>query len=360
MPIPDLLRPSLPSALACALLPGPPALRAQAPSIPSTPFEDADQIRAWLQAQKVPVLGLGLLRDGRLVEARVYGEIGGHAAPVDTLFNVASLTKPVTALVALRLVSQGKLDLDEPLSRYWVDPDLKGDPRVDKLTARLVLSHQTGFPNWRWEDPSKKLRFTSDPGARYQYSGEGLEYLRRALEAKFKTSLPQLARTLIFEPLGMRDTRFTWDAQMDAARFAPGCDEQGKPYPFEKWTEANAADQLITSVEDYGRFLAAVMDGRLLSERVQQEMLRPQVATEKGKAFGLGWERYDLGHGDICIDHGGADQGVRTQVFLFPRQGKGLILFTTSESGTSLYAPLLLRYMGVQGRQVLDIEMGKK
>lgn len=321
---------------------------------------DPDALGPWLKAQGIPVLGLGLLRGGKLKSVQVFGRLAdGQEAPVDTLFNVASLTKPITALVALRLADQGQLDLDEPLSRFFVDPDLKDDPRHAKLTARLVLSHRTGLPNWRWMDPAKKLRFTFDPGTAYHYSGEGFEYLRKALEAKTGASLPALARRLVFEPLNMRDTRFAWDAATPEDRFAIGFDATGKAYPLTKWTQANAADLLLTTVADYGAFLSAVMRGQLLSPRLQAEMLKPQVTTKPGKTFGLGWERYELPGGRYVLSHGGADPGVQTQVFLQPQTGDGLILFTNVDGGYRVYGPLLSRFLGEAGEAVMRIETGK-
>ncbi len=335
-------------------------LQAQGAPSGDWPFEDPAAIQAWLENQRVPVLGLGVIRQGRLKELRVCGKLrDGSPAPLDTLFNVASLAKPVTALVTLRLVNQGRWDMDKPLSEHWVDPDLQGDPRLPKLTTRMVLSHRTGFLNWRWQDPSKKLAFTFEPGTRYQYSGEGFEYLRRALERKFGTSLEVLARTLLFEPLRMADTQFVWSSRMEAQHFAVGFDPKGKAYDVYKRTEPNAADDLITTVEDYGRFAVAVMNGALLSPELQREMCKPQVKTKDGKSFGLGWERYELGSGEFALAHGGADEGVQTQVVLFPVSGDGLVIFTNVDDGYKLYEPLLQRFMGERGRKVIEIELAK-
>jgi CubicO group peptidase (beta-lactamase class C family) len=183
---------------------------------------DEDQIQQLLKENKIPALGLGIIRDGKLKHVKVFGELRkGQPAPVNTVFNVASLTKPIVALLALKLVSSGKWSLDEPLDKYWIDPDLKDDPRHKKLTTRLVLTHQTGFPNWRWLTKSKKLEFVNEPGTKYQYSGEGFEYLRKALEQKFKRPIEELANDLIFKPLQMRDTRLVWDARIES-RFAIG------------------------------------------------------------------------------------------------------------------------------------------
>ncbi|MCL6460437.1 MAG: serine hydrolase, partial [Flavobacterium micromati] len=165
-------------------------------------FDDNAAIEKWIKENKVPTLGLGIIENGQLKQIKVFGEIAkGVSAPYNTIFNVASLTKPVTAMIALRLISLGKWQLDEPVYKYWTDPDIASDPRNKLLTTRIILSHQTGFGNWRWIDDSKKLKFQFDPATKYQYSGEGMEYLRKALENKFQKSLQQLANELIFQPL---------------------------------------------------------------------------------------------------------------------------------------------------------------
>ncbi len=123
-------------------------------------FENDQTFESWLKENKIPVLGLGIIEEGALKQVKVFGEIKkGISAPYNTYFNVASLTKPVTAMVALRLVSLGKWKLDEPLDQYWTDPDIANDPRRKMLTTRIVLSHQTGFPNWRWSNKDKKTKF---------------------------------------------------------------------------------------------------------------------------------------------------------------------------------------------------------
>jgi hypothetical protein len=172
-------------------------------------FDNDTEIEKWLRENKIPTLGIGIIKNGKLQEIKVFGEISkGISAPYNTIFNVASLTKPITAMVALKLVSLGKWNLDEPIYKYWTDPDIARDPRHQKLTTRIILSHQTGFPNWRWMNKNKKLIFQFDPGTKYQYSGEGMEYLRKALEKKFNKSLQALASELIFKPLKMIDTRY--------------------------------------------------------------------------------------------------------------------------------------------------------
>ena len=320
-------------------------------------FDNSAQIEKWLNEKKVPALGLGIIEKGKLKQVKVFGEIAkGQPAPYNTIFNVASLTKPVTAIVALKLVSLGKLNLDEPLYEYWTDPDISNDPRNKKLTTRIILSHQTGFPNWRWLSDSKKLEFQFDPGTRYQYSGEGFEYLKKALEKKFQKSLPQLATELIFKPLEMYDTRFVWDKNIDTSRFAIGYDRNGNAYKIVKDKAPSAADDLLTTITDYGKFLVSVMNSEGLTNKVFDEMTLNHVASTKGKHFGLGFEIYDLSNGEYALSHGGSDEGVRTIIFIFPKTKQGLLIFTNSDTGGSLYERLVKHYLGENGQKIVDIE----
>ncbi|WP_137905241.1 serine hydrolase [Chryseobacterium sp. 2VB] len=322
-----------------------------------TMFDNDQSMQSWLKENNIPALGLGIIEGGKLQQVKVFGEIRkGIAAPDNALFNVASLTKSVTAMVVLRLVSLGKWKLDEPLDAYWTDPDIANDSRHKKLTTRMILSHQTGFPNWRWMNADKKLNFQFDPGTRYQYSGEGFEYLRKALEKKLGKSLDQLAKELVFQPFGMNDTHYIWDQNTDESRLAIGYDKDGKPYPTEKNKTANAADDLYTTVEDYGNFMVSVMNKKNLKPDVFQEMIKKQVKVKDQKYFGLGFEIYDLGNGDYALSHGGADQGTQCIAIIIPGSGKGIIIFTNIDDGYKVYEKLVLHYLGKDGKKIVDIE----
>jgi CubicO group peptidase (beta-lactamase class C family) len=138
------------------------------------------------------------------------------------------MTKPVVGMMTLQLVSKGKWNLDEPLSDYFVDPDVADDPRHTKLTTRIVLTHQSGLPNWRGNDTSKKMNFAFDPVTYIQYSGEWYMSLAHILENKFKMSLQQLADSVLFKPLGMKNTRFYRDGTMNESLYAGRHDKNGK------------------------------------------------------------------------------------------------------------------------------------
>jgi CubicO group peptidase (beta-lactamase class C family) len=237
----------------------------------------ADTVAAWLAESKVPAAGIGIIEKRVLRRTRVYGKLQANLpAPDGTLFNVASLTKPVVAILALVLVSRKQWNLDEPLAGYWVDPDVKGDSLHKKITTRHVLSQQSGFPNWRWDQPAQKLTFKAAPGTRFGYSGEGFEYLKRALEARFGKPLEQLADSVLFKPLAMPDIQFYWRGPADTSRFAFAHDKQGKRYQIPAPTEASAADDLLTTVGDYGRFCAQLLQGIGFSAEIFRKMTTPR------------------------------------------------------------------------------------
>jgi CubicO group peptidase (beta-lactamase class C family) len=300
-------------------------------------FDCQDSIPVWLAKNKVPVLGIGIIENSRITGIRIYGHLDNqNPAPENTIFNVASLTKPVVAITVLKLVGSGQWDLDEPLSYYWIDPDIRDNPWCKKLTTRIILSHQTGFPNWRDQTPSKRLIFNFEPGTRFGYSGEGYEYLRRALESKFGKSLQELSDSIIFKPLGMKDTRYSWDVHMDSSRFAMAHKENGEVINRKKITEICAADWLVTSVEDYSKFGVYVLQKAGLSNELFDQMVtaRVRISDEPGDGMGLGWEVIkELPHNEFIITHTGHDWGVSTLIILFPQSNRGIVMMTNGDSG---------------------------
>ena len=326
-------------------------------------FTFEQKVPGWLKENNVPAAGIGIIEDGKLKYTKVFGQLrnGGPTqpsspAPPNTIFQVASLTKPVVEILTLQLVASGKWNLDEPLARYWVDPDVQMDPRHKKLTTRHVLTHQSGFPNWRSSTATHKLEFMAEPGTKVNYSGEGLEYLRRALEKKFNQPLERLAQKYLFQPYGMKDTRFFWDASMDESRFAVAHNKEGRPYDIYKNKSANAADLLLTTVADYGRFAVKVLEGDGLSKTVFDDMVRPQVPYPDGKKlfFGLGWMVMpELSNGEYALIHTGSDQGVSTVVVLFPKSRRGLIVFTNGDNGTQVWTRILAEAFDV-GKEMLE------
>jgi CubicO group peptidase (beta-lactamase class C family) len=161
-------------------------------------------MEASLKKHKAAAVGITIIKHGEVTWTGTFGEQApGVAATSTTMFNVASLAKPITAEVAMRLISAGKISLDESITDTWIDADIANDVRHNKLTPRLLLSHQTGFPNWRFQSKDKKLAFTAEPATGFTYSGEGYEYLRRFMEKKTGKSFEALVAETVFTPIGM-------------------------------------------------------------------------------------------------------------------------------------------------------------
>lgn len=288
----------------------------------------------WMAANHVPCTGVGLIEDGHIRWLKVFGETqAGHPAPANTLFNIASQTKPVTAMLTLKLVQAGVWNLDEPLSHYWIDPDIAADPYLDKLTTRIVLSHQTGFPNWRTDNGGTRLQFRFEPGTSFGYSGEGFEYLRRALENKFHQPLNALLDTYLFPSLQMNETQY-WSDSLDADRFAMWHNGQGQPYDISIQTPVSAADDLISTVEDYCRLGIGTMNGLGLADTLFQEMIQPAVKVKDNYFRGLGWGLVQgLPGGEYALEHGGSDAGVRTMAIFLPASKRGIVVMTNADNG---------------------------
>jgi CubicO group peptidase (beta-lactamase class C family) len=300
----------------------------------------------WLAEYGVPSVAVTYIEDGAVQWTRVYGQQSqGVPATSRTLYNVASLAKPMFAEVVTRLVAEGRLALDEPFSAHWVDPDIASDPRHERLTLRLALSHRTGFPNWRSQDGGR-LRFKADPGGALGYSGEGYEYAKRFIEKKLGAGYEALARQYVFAPFGMTSsslTRQDWFADRAALPNGP----EGKYGTPSFQTVANAADDLYTTGADYAAFVVAVMNrsGLGASVAAERDSLHvvnatatqscdstpvPYCARRIGMA--LGWEILELPHGIVRL-HTGADWGESAMAFYFPERKAGAVIVTNSSRG---------------------------
>lgn len=319
-------------------------------------FINEDKIKQLLVQNKIPSVGIGYINDGKLQQVRVFGEKRkGHPAEYNTVYKVASLTKPVTAIITLKLVEKGLWNLDEPVSNYHIDTDIKDAPELKQLTTRHILSHQSGFPNWRHLNENKKLAFDFEPGSKFQYSGEGYEYLRKALATKFNKGLEVLAEELLFEPLAMHNTHFFWSDKIKEENYAFTHDEFANTLENIKYTSANAAANLLTTVQDYGNFMAHIMSGAGLSDQLHKEFLTPYSNKQPGIDWGLGCQLlFDLDKkGEFAIMHGGGDFGLKTIMLMLPNSKKGLLIFSNSENGMVIWRKLIEEYFGTVGEEIV-------
>jgi CubicO group peptidase (beta-lactamase class C family) len=318
-------------------------------------FDTDTKISELLKQHKIPSIAIGYIEEGKLKQLRSFGvQKQGVPASANSIYKVASLTKPIMAIVALMLVENGDLKLDEPISKYYKDPDIKNHSFVNKLTTRHILSQQSGFPNWRYLTESNKLTFEFEPGTKFQYSGEGFEYLRKAIEIKLKKPIEQITSEMLFSPLGMNNTHFYWTPEINEKDYAFEHDEDGEPIKLEKYDEANAAANLMTTANDYAKFLIHIMNGAGLSANLYSEFLKAQVNEKKGIDRNLGMQLLsNLPDKQIAIMHTGGDYGTKAIVIAFPNTKKGLVLFSNSENGMVLWQKIISEYFGETGNEII-------
>jgi CubicO group peptidase (beta-lactamase class C family) len=246
----------------------------------------ARDIPRLLEVSGVPGLSMAVVQDGRVTWARGFGTANDSArTPVntETIFEAASLSKPVFAYLVLRLADRGEFNLDRPLFEMLEYPRLAQDERSKRITARMVLSHGTGLPNWG----GAKLTLQFDPGTAYGYSGEGFVYLQKVVEQVTGRPLDQLARREVFEPLGMTRSSYVWQDRF-AGNAAYARDWLWRVAPANHYMQANAAASLLTTATDYARFVGAVLTGRGLSPTMWRAFLTPVRETSPGISVGLG------------------------------------------------------------------------
>ena len=336
------------------------SLHAQAPAAtsesalkkpdPATIAALQKRIPELLKESSVPGLSLALIRDGKTYWVHGFGVRDaktGQAVTEDTIFEAASLSKPVFAYGVLKLVDQGRLDLDTPLTRYLPTAYIGGDPRLKKITARIVLSHRTGFPNWRGDGNPLTIHFP--PGERFSYSGEGFVYLAKVVEQVTGKPLNEYMTEAVFQPLGMQSSSYVWRPDFDA-RTATGHDASGQRNEKQKPNEANAAASLHTTAGDYALFVEALLNGTGLKEKTLREMERPQIAVDaactncterapkelsKSVFWGLGIGIQETMPGE-SLWHWGDNGSFKCYVVAFPKQKIGVAMFMNGANGLSI------------------------
>src|SRR5579862_9229165 len=298
---------------------------------------------------EVPGMAVVVLRDGKVRWAENFGVKNvksGMAVDDRTVFEAASLSKPVFAYAVLKLVDQGKLGLDVPLTKYLPKPYIEGDDRLAKITARLILSHRSGLPNWPGDD-GLHIYFT--PGERFSYSGEGYIYLQRVVEQITGKPLNEYMTEAVFTPLGMTSSSYVWRPEFDALT-AHGHDENEAPEKKWKPDEAGAASTLNTTAKDYALFVEAILNGKGLKPATLREMETPQIALDPACRicikqepknlsttlfWGLGWGIQRKG-GREELWHWGDNGNFKAFVMAEPKSKSAVVIFTNSANGIDL------------------------
>ena len=320
----------------------------------------------------VPGLSIAVIRDGAIAWRRgcgVRSRTSSAAVDIDTVFEAQSMSKPVFAYRVMKLCEMGVLDLDAPLTRYTPDRYIENDVRLDLVTARRVLSHTTGWPNWRkLDDP---LRFNFTPGERWSYSGEGYAYLQSVItrlvghtdstrcgsyEMGYRVCATDFGDDMaanLLRPFGMTHSGYVWTAAIGRNQ-AGAHDKEGKPFARRRSSATDvarygSAGALLTTAVDYAKFLIEVMapkpaDAFRLNPASRAEMLRPQIAVPDSPlpmSWALGWQVWRLEQ-EQAIAHGGDDDGFHSQSVFLPSRKSGFVVLTNGDGGVDLIWKRLL------------------
>jgi CubicO group peptidase (beta-lactamase class C family) len=317
---------------------------------------------------KVPGVSIAVIDSFRIVWARGYGvrEAGGSdSVTTETLFQAASISKPVAALAALRLVQEGVLDLDEDVNRKLKSWKIPESPftATQPVTLRRLLSHSAGLTvhgfrgyaateavptflqivNGEAAANSRAIRVDTFPGARWRYSGGGYTVMQQVLVDVSGKSFPELMRTKVLNPLGM--TRSTYEQPLPPhllGTAASGHRSDGTVVPGKWHTYPEmAAAGLWTTPTDLARYAIHVqLATRDRSNGVLSQSTTGQMLTVQSGTYGLGPSLGGQGQ-DASFSHGGANEGFRAFFIAFPARGQGAAIMTNSDAGGALATEIL-------------------
>ena len=343
--------PSLLILLLSALLGllAPPLVRAQNDQSIEALEEEMPRL---LEQGNVPGLSIAVIRNGELFWSGAFGVKSletKEPVATQTIFEAASLSKPVFAYAVLRLAERGEIDLDTPLADHLPYERLEHEARYRQITPRIVMSHSTGLPNWGGD----RLDLNFDPGTAFNYSGEGFVYLQKTIEHLTGLTLDEVARREVFEPLGMTRSSYVWQDAFEGNAVARHS-SQGNVSPIRRPSEGNAAASLMTTAEDYARFLSAIVNSEGLEAETIDAMLRPEISVvsstmgNEGEAkqknsWGLGWGLHPMEAGH-AFWHWGDNGDAKAFTMTDYGTGDGFVYFANSADGLSL-GEIFARYV---------------
>ena len=307
----------------------------------STPELDAF-FNSLVDTLEIPGISVAIINQSEIVYHSHFGVNSlenNDALNEQTIFEAASLSKPVFAYFAMKQVEKGLLDLDKPLYEYLPYPDIEYDERYQLITARMILSHSAGFPNWRQD--SLTIEFL--PGSNYMYSGEGYAYLARVLAEVNQVPFDQLDSIFQVEvsnPIKARRMYYQWNDDITLHKATGHINNQPTTNSADyKDNEFGAAGGLHTDVKDYAQFLISIFDNLLISEELKSEMLQQQIKLPEddinqiligATGWSLGFGMIPVG-GEVCYFHGGNNDDFQSWMHFYPEKGYGLVLFSNSD-----------------------------
>ena len=306
-------------------------------------------IQATCKYYNIPGASVAMVKDGRIVYHNVFGVdnlLTQQPVSGQTKFQAASVTKSVFAFIVLRLVEQGIIDLDKPLYQYLPFENIAHDPHYQLITAKWVLSHRSGLPNWAFGGPGRykngqKANLAFEPGTRFQYSGEAFEYLGRVVEHLTQKGLSQLLEEEVVKPLKIPPLYFHDDGTLDCAN---GHYADGRPTYWGMPPVPGVAHSMLTEAKAFAHWMSALANQKGLSQAMYQRLQQRLSTTDQFNSpenlywnvgVSLGFFVQDTPYGTAIL-HGGNNGDFQAEFILFPESKMGFVVFTNSNAGHKL------------------------
>lgn len=305
-----------------------------------------------MEAQSVPGASLCVLREGRSELCTGYGyKHATNKMPVtaSTVFEAASLSKPVTAYAVMKLVQDGIMALDESLQNYVDALFIENEPQLHNVTARMVLNHTTGLPNWyRNNDATMSLKFHFEPGTRFSYSSVAFLLLQKVIEHAVQKAFDEFIWQDVLKPLGMLDSSFIWQEKYEESAAYPH-NEHGEPSDFRRKQEAQANSSLYTSSLDYAKFLLEILSPTIVDETLIAQMMTPETELTEHLSWGIGWGLEHLCDGDYAWHWG--DNGMYKTFTCLSRECRdGIVILTNGANGLNVCEQLTTKFLQTEHR----------
>ncbi len=305
-----------------------------------------------LEKHQVPGLSYTRISNGYLEFSKGYGIANtetGQAVDASTVFEAASLTKPLLAQVVMKLWEDQYIDLDLPLVEYLPPQlDTANPKRFNAITATHVLTHTTGLPNWH--NGSRPVRLRFDPGTKFSYSGMAYVYLQRVVEHITRVPLERYLQKNLFDDLRMDSASLVWRDDYDT-RLAYGHNPNGTP-SRQRVLNSNAASSLVCNAQDYARFIQLLLNilpksrsGLNLKQGTLDHMLTPQSTVAENISWGLGWGIQESKSGNTYW-HWGSNGNRYNSFVVWDRKKKdAVVIMTNSGNGLNLCKELVPHLM---------------
>jgi len=320
-----------------------------------------EQIPAVLKKARVPGLSIALIANGQLVLEHGFGVKSvrtGAPVTTETVFEAASLTKPLFAYLALLAVDNRLLDLDVPLVTYLdnetIEAEITQHPLnaegfrrdwFERITTRHVLSHSSGMPHLERGVP---FPLFFEPGSNFKYSATGYYFLQLVIEKLKGEPLERIAELELFQSLSMERSSLVWLDRL-GTNVADGHDLRSRPQAIRKYKRAHAAASMYTTAGDYARFIIAILGGEGLTDSSRREIFAPQISIEEDDYWGLGFGIERGGTGD-ALWQWGDNRVFRNFAIAYPDRGAAVVYLSNSNNGLGIRDEVVKTVMGPEFR----------